>query len=535
MKKSLLIFLLILPVISFAQFQFDWEKKLSVYTNSDYKLFSELDSEENIIVAAANNSAVLEKISPAGEILWTQTIELNVPVGGNIKIIGMDLDGMDNIYLGITYKLDPFASRREFSFVKYDKDGNLVFNKAIEQELLTGWNAIGDSPAIYRDHNGNFVIGGAGDGYTWFTRLDSQGGILLQAADTVEVGANLYPSDEYRCYLNDITGELYIGYHMEGLDSLSQFHYGFGMLKLGVDGKIVWQNVLYDFGIYETEAWLIKGICGSDGTMYFDLFTQKTTGIAGEPSFTSYLMKIGTGGDLVWDETIESEIGSSIDTKINDISFDIGGNIWAVGQREAKSFVARYTGAGERNLYSEDSTLYAGLLVTCDGREAITAYYDATTSLRLRRIDTQGEYTTQYYIDGANVFAPYHAFQILLNSERNIYFCHNRTTGNYLLKIYDESTGVEEQTQVQNFSIAQNYPNPFNPSTLISYNTASETFVTIKVFDVLGREVNTLVNEVKNAGRHEIKFDASGLASGTYFYTINAGKNTQSKKMMVLK
>lgn len=535
MKKYLLIFLLILPVISFAQFQLDWEKQLSVFTSDDYKLFSALDSDDNTVVAAANANAILEKIAPDGEILWTQTIEINSPVGGNIKIIGMDLDGMDNIYLGITYKLDPFAPRREFSFVKYDKNGNFIFNKAIEQEIMPNWNAIGDSPAIYRDNNGNFVTGGSGSGYTWFTRLDSQGGVLLQAADTVEAGSNLFPSDEYRCYLNDITGELYIGYHMEGVDSLSQFHYGFGMLRLGVDGKIVSQKVLYDFGLNETEAWLIKGITGSDGNMYFSLFTQRTTGIPGQPAFISYLLKIDTDGEIDWDETIESEIGSSIDTRINDISFDIGGNIWAVGQHEAKSFVARYSGAGERNIFTLDSTLTSGLKVTCDRREAITASYDATTSLRLRRVDEQGEYTTQYYIDGATIFLPYHAYNIMIDSDRNILFSHNKNTGNYLLKIYDESTGVEDETLVQDFSLSQNYPNPFNPSTLISYNIASETFVTIKVFDILGREVNTLVNEVKNAGKHEIKFDASGLASGTYIYTINAGKNTQSKKMMVLK
>jgi hypothetical protein len=67
------------------------------------------------------------------------------------------------------------------------------------------------------------------------------------------------------------------------------------------------------------------------------------------------------------------------------------------------------------------------------------------------------------------------------------------------------------------------YPNPFNPTTAISYELSANCFVSLKVYDVLGREVRTLVNEVKRIGRYEVNFDAGGLASGAYFYSIKAG------------
>jgi len=88
---------------------------------------------------------------------------------------------------------------------------------------------------------------------------------------------------------------------------------------------------------------------------------------------------------------------------------------------------------------------------------------------------------------------------------------------------------------VNSFELGQNYPNPFNPSTKITYSVAERTNVSIKVFDMLGKEVATLVNEVKDAGSYDINFDASNLASGMYVYTITAGNFTASKKMMLMK
>jgi hypothetical protein len=85
------------------------------------------------------------------------------------------------------------------------------------------------------------------------------------------------------------------------------------------------------------------------------------------------------------------------------------------------------------------------------------------------------------------------------------------------------------------FVLSQNYPNPFNPSTRINYFVPQESFVSIKVYDFLGREVMTLVNETKSVGSYEIVFDASDLPSGTYFYTMIAGNYSATKKMILLK
>ncbi len=85
------------------------------------------------------------------------------------------------------------------------------------------------------------------------------------------------------------------------------------------------------------------------------------------------------------------------------------------------------------------------------------------------------------------------------------------------------------------FVLGQNFPNPFNPSTRIEYFVPNESFVTIKVYDFLGREVTTLVNETKSTGSYELSFDASGMPSGTYFYTLIADNYSATKKMILIK
>lgn len=95
---------------------------------------------------------------------------------------------------------------------------------------------------------------------------------------------------------------------------------------------------------------------------------------------------------------------------------------------------------------------------------------------------------------------------------------------------------VNENDNVQNtFELSQNYPNPFNPSTTINYSVPTNGLVTLKVFNVLGQEVKTLVNKVQNAGGHTVSYDASQLASGVYIYRLSSGNFIGTKKMLLVK
>jgi hypothetical protein len=102
-------------------------------------------------------------------------------------------------------------------------------------------------------------------------------------------------------------------------------------------------------------------------------------------------------------------------------------------------------------------------------------------------------------------------------------------------------TPLSERTEklFQNYSIEQNFPNPFNPSTKIKYSIPAAGNVTIKVFDVLGKEIKTLVDEYKDAGSYEVDFSAAGganeLSSGVYVYKIASGSYSEIKKMVLLR
>jgi hypothetical protein len=85
------------------------------------------------------------------------------------------------------------------------------------------------------------------------------------------------------------------------------------------------------------------------------------------------------------------------------------------------------------------------------------------------------------------------------------------------------------------YYLSQNYPNPFNPNTKIIYELPLPGIVTLKVFDLLGQEIRTLINEEKSAGKYEIEFSSDGLSSGIYFYTFNSRAYTKTKKMLVVK
>ena len=97
-------------------------------------------------------------------------------------------------------------------------------------------------------------------------------------------------------------------------------------------------------------------------------------------------------------------------------------------------------------------------------------------------------------------------------------------------------TGIDESSAgPARFSLGQNYPNPFNPSTRIRYHLPDKASVVLKVFNIVGQEIAMLVNERQAAGEHSVQFDAAGCPGGVYFYTIEAGKHQDTRKLILLK
>ncbi len=121
-------------------------------------------------------------------------------------------------------------------------------------------------------------------------------------------------------------------------------------------------------------------------------------------------------------------------------------------------------------------------------------------------------------------------------SQYAIWKIQEATELNWIQGVLDLTTGVSTTEQhPQRFQLEQNYPNPFNPSTVISYSIAKAGIVTLKVYNMLGQEVATLVNGYQAANSYDVNFNASGLSSGIYLYELRTGSNVITKKMVLMK
>ncbi|MBN2571712.1 MAG: T9SS type A sorting domain-containing protein [Ignavibacteriales bacterium] len=110
------------------------------------------------------------------------------------------------------------------------------------------------------------------------------------------------------------------------------------------------------------------------------------------------------------------------------------------------------------------------------------------------------------------------------------------TFGSMGVSVITDGLGIEGEEMLPIvYSLEQNFPNPFNPSTSIKFSIPEAGFVTLKIYNLLGQEVATLVKEQMNAGTREVKFNASNLASGIYIYRLEANNFTSTKKMVLLK
>lgn len=152
----------------------------------------------------------------------------------------------------------------------------------------------------------------------------------------------------------------------------------------------------------------------------------------------------------------------------------------------------------------------------------------------------------QTYTDQSYVYTGTYTDKLIYYDVRQYYVTENTySTPNYIavygaynLWSLTQDNGARTNNVIEtvdNYALEQNSPNPFNPSTIISYQLLNDGFVSLKVYDMLGREVKTLVNDIKTKGRYSVKFDAANLASGIYIYQLKANGFSSIKKMILTK
>lgn len=151
---------------------------------------------------------------------------------------------------------------------------------------------------------------------------------------------------------------------------------------------------------------------------------------------------------------------------------------------------------------------------------------------------TEIDFSLNYQFDTTKYEQGYHLYYRIAAVDKGIIAdtFYSPQTGYYKLYWRDSTTSVTQiSPEVFDYSLSQNYPNPFNPSSKISFSIPERGFVSLKVFDILGAQISTLVSEELDAGKYEVVFDGSKLSSGVYIYQVVSGNYMNTKKMMLVK
>jgi len=286
-----------------------------------------------------------------------------------------------------------------------------------------------------------------------------------------------------------------------------------------------------DFGtILRSDAFSYNSCIGSDTiragypfyTFYMDSRTQMlytASEILGNGGLAGNITKIGFNVAAAVPQTMNGFKIKMKNTSVNTISaFDNTGMV--IVYEDAYSV----TGTGWR--YIELYTPF---------------FWDGVSNLLIEVCFNNSSFTTNSYVFSTS--APgkvIYGYQDLTSGDGciDINTSSGVITGRPNLCIFSNmivGTGNPGNNLPAKYSLHQNYPNPFNPVTKISYELPKNGFTVLKVYNLLGREVRTLVNETKNAGRYSVDFNASELSSGVYFYTLRAGDFYETKKMMLVK
>jgi len=267
------------------------------------------------------------------------------------------------------------------------------------------------------------------------------------------------------------------------------------------NGLFMIDGNFYGFGLNAAPS---RGRYTTDGGTTWSLATLGITGgfVSGMAFHDNKQLGVATTGDAS---------GSSLPTIARTTN---GGATWS-----AINTGTGLTGYGSLKWISNSNTVYLSGSVGASGvvRKSTNAGLNWTTQTTSGLTNAQH---LDFYRSGSTVWG------------------YAVCTDGTVLKIVETVTGVSEPVSSivpAQYSLEQNYPNPFNPSTTINFSLPKASDVTVKVYNALGNEVMTLVNEFKNAGTHQVLMNAANLTSGIYFYKIQAGDFVATKKLTLIK
>ena len=461
--------------------------------------------------------------------------------------ISIAIDDSGNVY--VTGNSPGIGTAMDYATIKYNSSG-------IEQ-WISRYNGPQNSPdfskSIAVDNSGNVYVTGYSqsgqNGYDIATiKYDSAGdSVWVEIFNTPEIGS----ADYANSLVIDTLGNVYVSGWRRIPSGSTNLDYL--TIKYNSAGLLLWAAD-YDGPANSNEVPNAIAVDGN-GNVYVTGNSQNSLASGADNDYATVMYN--SSGVQQWVSRYNGPANGQDESK--SIAIDDSGNVYVTGQSTdvngstpdyatikynslgVEQWVSRYTGIQDNSGEGANSLAIDNL-----GNVYVTGTSGSFSG-------TKADYATVKYNSlGVQQWAERYngppgngtdqAKSIVLDNLGNVYVTGSSagsgTSVDFATIKYSQTpTGIDQIENIipEMFLLHQNFPNPFNPTTSIQYAINSKQLVQLKVYDVLGKEVATLVNEEKTAGNYEVSFNASQLSSGVYFYKLQAGDFFETKKMILIK
>jgi hypothetical protein len=460
----------------------------------------------------------------------------------NAYAIAIDKEGYIYVTGGSTGSVSGF----DFLTIKYSSGGDTIWTRRYNGPR----NAKDVAYAIAIDDSGNIYVAGESEGSTSTHGIFEDYAIIKYSPDgeTIWIARYNGPAGDYDKANSidvDTIGNVYVtGVSDGGSTGSGSPHFDFATIKYNNVGTLQWirrhngtENALDEAKVVKLDHSGNVVVTGS----------SKYSG-SSDDYFT---IKYSPTGDTLWLSRYNGT-GSNSDIA-NSLVVDKPGNTFVTGKSYGGSsndydiVTIKYNSAGDsvwvRRFNGEASYIDEGVGLSVDESgnvyvaghsSGITTAFDYTT---IKYSDSGAEEWIIKYTNSASAGSDEHLTGMYLDEFSNIYVTGISALDYATVKYVQLPTSVEDKNfqSPGEYILYQNYPNPFNPSTKISWQISLGSWQTLRVYDILGNEVATLVDEYKPAGKYEIVWNAAGLTSGIYFYKLTAGDYSDTRKLLFLK
>ena len=501
-----------------------------------------LKNYQQIYSSVVYGDVTLEKRTASGSLIWENTIygkadisEITLDQENNVICIGTF---RDSVIIGTTTLYQTEVNQNSILF-KTDASGNFLW-VVDGTEFASQYGVI---TALELKAPDNLLIGVTNYNVNAnIYEFDSDGNLI---STILQTGAETI-SDINVDILGNIwtTGFAFNGaVSFNGLDTIAPFTYNDYIIKYNSSGVAQWVSFVEDITVQEFN---IETDNSGNGYLSGNLFAPTQFGNlnANGPQwvYDFFVTKIDPDGNYLWLNEIPPGNNTSGDGTIgnsNFLSCSIGGNTFVTG------------------FFRGQIDFGNGVILSANGNDIFVLSYDSDGTIQWGKAAGGDTYNDGCGIVTDNNESCYVSGVVSQNAVFDTISISGEYMNLFIAKLtFGTPVKVENQSQdliplANEYSLMQNYPNPFNPSTKIGFvipnrvrnledfssqaSRNDNSLVTLKVYDILGNEIATLVNEEKPAGTYEVNFDAAGLSSGLYFYTLTAGSFSETKKMILLR